>query len=247
MQLERGGGIALWRQIQTELEQELDQGRYAAGSRLPTEKELSGRFGVNRHTVRRALAGLEEDGRIVVEQGRGAFVRGPVVSYTLARRVRFSQNILRQMRSPKGRLLESGVAPAGQEAAAALHIAKGDRISRLVILGEADGVPVLLGVSSFPHARYPNLIQAYKATGSITAALRQAGLGDYVRLRTTITARMPTAREAGLLDQPRARPVLVAESLNVTPQGEPVEWCVSCWAAERVQFAVEPDHAPAPR
>ena len=44
------------------------------GSRLPTERELSGRLGVNRATVRKALARLELEGVITREVGRGTFV-----------------------------------------------------------------------------------------------------------------------------------------------------------------------------
>jgi DNA-binding FadR family transcriptional regulator len=46
----------------------------AAGCRLPTERELAGRFGVPRNAVRRALADLEAQGCIRREVGRGTFV-----------------------------------------------------------------------------------------------------------------------------------------------------------------------------
>lgn len=44
------------------------------GSRLPTERELSDRLGVNRATVRKALARLELEGAITREVGRGTFI-----------------------------------------------------------------------------------------------------------------------------------------------------------------------------
>jgi DNA-binding transcriptional MocR family regulator len=49
---------ALWREIAETLEVEIARGHAAAGARLPTEAELAARFGVNRHTVRHALADL---------------------------------------------------------------------------------------------------------------------------------------------------------------------------------------------
>ncbi|EPR43825.1 transcriptional regulator, GntR family with UTRA sensor domain containing protein [Desulfovibrio sp. X2] len=241
MTLERGSGVALWRQIRNVLEHEIADAGQAEDGRLPTEKELSERFGVNRHTVRRALAVLEAEGLIVVEQGRGAFVRPQMVSYQLARRVRFSQNLLRQSRAPRGRLLEASVVRASAEAAKALHVAQNDPVCRLEILGQADGVPLSIGTSHFSGARFPGLVEAYRESGSITEALRACGLPDYVRKSTLVTARMPTPREARLLGQPRSRPVLVAESVNVDAQGRPVEWGICRWASERVQLAVEPE------
>jgi DNA-binding GntR family transcriptional regulator len=52
-------------------------GRHAPGERLPSEAQLAQRFGVNRHTVRRALAALAEDGLVQARRGAGVFVTGP--------------------------------------------------------------------------------------------------------------------------------------------------------------------------
>ena len=51
----RRDGVTLWRQIAGQIESEIASGACKQGARLPTEAELSARFGVNRHTVRRAL------------------------------------------------------------------------------------------------------------------------------------------------------------------------------------------------
>lgn len=45
------------------------------GGRLPTERQLAADLGVTRTMVRHALAGLEADGRISREVGRGTFIR----------------------------------------------------------------------------------------------------------------------------------------------------------------------------
>lgn len=48
---------------------------YAAGVRLPPERQLAGRLGVTRAAVRHALGYLEAEGRISREVGRGTFLR----------------------------------------------------------------------------------------------------------------------------------------------------------------------------
>ena len=67
----RGSGVSAWRQIADALRDEIASGVLAAGERMPTEAELALRFGVNRHTLRRALAALAADGLVRADQGRG--------------------------------------------------------------------------------------------------------------------------------------------------------------------------------
>ena len=47
-------GVTRWRRIADDLERAITSGELAAGTRLPGENEIAARFGVNRHTVRRA-------------------------------------------------------------------------------------------------------------------------------------------------------------------------------------------------
>jgi len=54
--------------------QEITQGSYKAGDRLPTEREMSEAFGVSRAIVREAMGRLKHDGIVVSRQGSGAFV-----------------------------------------------------------------------------------------------------------------------------------------------------------------------------
>lgn len=60
---------AIWTSIAATLTGEVAEGLYGPGDRLPTESELALRFGVNRHTVRRALAALAEAGLVHARGG----------------------------------------------------------------------------------------------------------------------------------------------------------------------------------
>ncbi|HWT10263.1 MAG TPA: phosphonate metabolism transcriptional regulator PhnF [Roseomonas sp.] len=238
--LARGQGVALWRQIAATMEAEIATGTKAAGDRLPTEAALTARFGVNRHTVRRALEDMEARGLIRVEQGRGAFVAEDVVDYRLGSRTRFSETLRRQNREPAGRILRLAEVPAETQLAEALAIRRGRMVLRVDRLGLADGRPVVLGAHHLPLPRCAAAADALGTNASITAALEACGVADYRRHSSRITARLPTPEEADLLQQSRSRPVLVVESLNVDPAGQPVDWTLAVYAAGRVQLVVEP-------
>lgn len=72
--------VDLWRpeplaeQLAGILREKIDKGEYAPGTKLPSEAALHQTYDVARNTVRRALAILRAEGRIVTFDGRGSFV-----------------------------------------------------------------------------------------------------------------------------------------------------------------------------
>lgn len=56
------------------LKQDIITGKRRAGEKLPSENELANAWKVSRHTVRKALAILENEGYVKPEHGRGTFV-----------------------------------------------------------------------------------------------------------------------------------------------------------------------------
>jgi GntR family phosphonate transport system transcriptional regulator len=237
--LARGQGVALWRQIAGTLEKEIAGGGLQPGARLPTEADLTARFAVNRHTVRRAMEELQSRGLVRIEQGRGSFVAEDVLDYPLGPRTRFSETIRRQNREPQGRILRLEEIDADGMVAEALKLRRGRPVVIAERLGLVDSRPVLVGAHYFSAARFPGIARLLAEDASITRALATLGVADYRRQTTRITARMPTVEEAALLEQSRTRPVLVTEAVNVDPAGEPIELSIACYAAGRMQILVE--------
>lgn len=59
--------------LSEDLKRMILDGDIQAGDRLPSENELSRRYSISRHTVRKALAILENEGYIYAEHGKGTF------------------------------------------------------------------------------------------------------------------------------------------------------------------------------
>jgi GntR family transcriptional repressor for pyruvate dehydrogenase complex len=53
---------------------DIKSGTYAIGDKLPTERDLSEKYGVSRPIVREAIGALKRDGLVATRQGLGAFV-----------------------------------------------------------------------------------------------------------------------------------------------------------------------------
>src|ERR1700746_4225386 len=70
-----GRGVARYYLLYEHLSGALNDGTIPAGGALPSEPELVTRYRLSRTTVRRALARLEEEGRIIRRRGSGTFAR----------------------------------------------------------------------------------------------------------------------------------------------------------------------------
>lgn len=71
--LVQDSGKTKYAALMEELKEKILSGEIRAGNRLPSENELSVSYGLSRHTVRKALAILENEGYVTAEHGRGTF------------------------------------------------------------------------------------------------------------------------------------------------------------------------------
>ncbi|TVQ53644.1 MAG: phosphonate metabolism transcriptional regulator PhnF [Rhodobacteraceae bacterium] len=230
---------AVWTRIRADLEADLAAGRYRPGDRLPSEAALSARFGVNRHTVRRALAALAEAGFVHPRRGAGVFVTAKPTDYKLGPRTRFRQNLLDAGRAPERRILGLETRAADAEEAEALGLAPGAPVHVCDGVNLADGAPIAVFRSVFGADRFPALKAALAETRSITAALARVGVDDYTRRSTRLTAEAADAVCARHLLLPEGAPVLRSVAINVDVDGRPVEYGRSWFAGARVQLVVE--------
>ncbi|MGV2981267.1 phosphonate metabolism transcriptional regulator PhnF [Camelimonas sp. ID_303_24] len=238
-QVQRGGGLAAWRQIADALAADIAAGRLGPGARLPAEADLAAQFGVNRHTVRRALAALAADGLVRATQGRGTFVEASPLPYPLSRRTRFSAALARVGREASGALLSAETIAASAAVAQALGLEEGAAALRLVTLSRADDTPLSLAYTHFPLPRFAGLPAHYGQSGSFTKAFAAFGVGDYTRASTRIGARMSRPEEAALLELAPGRPLLVVDSVNIDLAGAPIQATRSLFAADRVEFEIQ--------
>src|SRR5262249_7158668 len=152
---------------------------------------------------------------------------------------RFSENLLRQGRHPTAELLRAVDVPASKRAARALEVKIGTPLVLLETLSAIDGRPASLGQHFLPARRFPGVAEVYERTRSITKAFIEYGIADYRRRSTRVIARMPEPDEARQLRMPSARPLLVTESLNIDPQGRPIEYGIARFVADRIQLVID--------
>lgn len=238
--VERQTGVALWRQIADLIRLSISNGDYDQTGMVPPETVLAGQFGVNRHTVRSALAALADEGLVQAIQGRGTLIqRKERLSFPISRRTRFSQGLGDQARDLEARLLSHETMPAAGEVATGLKIAPGTACIRMELVSSADGRPVSCSTSYFPMDRFAHMATQFEKLGSITKAFAAQGLADYVRVSTELVARHADSAELALLKLSPGAIVIEATAINADPDGMPVQFARTRFAADRVKLKIE--------
>jgi len=235
--LERG--VMLWRCIADDFEQAILVGKHENGSKLPAENEIATRYGVNRHTVRRAMAELAARGLVQTERGSGTFVKTDKLNYPISQRMKFSEIVAAAGHEAEGRLQGHRHEKANEDVARDLGLNVGDEVVRLEILRAADRVPISVATTWLPADRYGDAAKIFRRVRSITRMLEHFGINSYRRKWTRISAGFTDAVDAGRLRLSVHRPVLVTEGLNVTEDGEPIMLSRVRFSADRVSLLVE--------
>jgi GntR family phosphonate transport system transcriptional regulator len=238
--VQRGVGVALWRQIADEIRAGLASGTMSdSDGRLPPESDLAARFGVNRHTVRAAIAALAHEGVLQSIQGRGTFARRQRrLVYPIGERTRFSAGLESQARERHITLVEHRREEAAGDVAVALALHAGDPVIRIEALGTADGVPVSRATFWFSEARFLGIADAFAHHGSVTAALREFGVTDYLRASTSIEARHADEADSRDLRLSPGAIVIVTRGLDVETSGTPILFSRTRFPADRVELIV---------
>jgi len=88
------------------LSNDICDGKYKIGDRLPSEPELCVRFGVSRHTVRAALRGLHDLGLVTSRQGVGTTVKQTRIASTYTQGFSSAQDLLQYATSTRLQILD---------------------------------------------------------------------------------------------------------------------------------------------
>lgn len=230
---------SLWQRVRDELVRDIKGGKVYPGELLPTEAALSGRFGVHRHTVRRALQALREQGLVRTGQGRGTVVLEQPFEYKVGRRTRFSENMSMNRLKARSNFLYGDVVTASEVVAERLELKPRSRVSYIEMYGEAEGKRVFVASQYIPYVDMEDLIAVFRKTGSLTKAYRHYGINDYFRKVSRITTRLSNPEETRLLKLKQKQPLLVVEYVNVDPSGRPIEFGITRFSGDRMEIVVE--------
>lgn len=229
----------IYYQIYEALKKDVADNIYNSGDKLPSENHLSKRFGVNRHTVRRALQILKNEGILFSKRGSGVIVQASKLNYKLGKRVRFSQNITHENNIPKTTIIRSEYRKASKIEADNLKINSKDEILLIETTGKINNIPTIITKRIIPNKRFPSFLEIFQKELSVTNTLKLLGVNDFVRSNTNIIAELADSIQANLLDCKINSPLLKTTYVNQDLNCIPIEFSQTWFVGERIQLTLE--------
>jgi GntR family transcriptional regulator len=211
MRLENNSLIPLYQQIIDDIRWGIEEGRYQAGQKIPSETELSNIYSVSRITIRRAVEELSSAGYLTKKQGKGTYVNPPKMKKMIHRKSalqRFEAMCHEAGRVPGSKVVVRTHGKPRAIEADQLAISRDAEVVALRRILTADGVPVAYQTMLFPSPEFASLEHELRDNVSTNALLEQLGL------------RMPSASRDSTIGIIRATSEL-AELLQVCV-GEPL-------------------------
>jgi GntR family transcriptional regulator len=224
-----------YQRVQDALADEIERGRYPAGSRLPPERALAEHFGVSRVTLRRALDELSRAG-VVERSGSGWAVAAGAIGEPPNVLMSFSEMAASRGLRPGGHVLERQVRAATLDEAEMLRLAPGATLFELERLRTMDGVPILIDRTRIPLALARGLDEVNLEGVSLYEVLEERFGLRATRAHFTVEAIAADERRASLLGLEPGQPLLRCRQQTEDATGRPIELCEMAYRGDRYRF-----------
>ncbi|HYH74200.1 MAG TPA: GntR family transcriptional regulator [Nocardioides sp.] len=210
----------------------------AAGSAIPSERELMLGYGVSRATVRRAIESLVAEGALRRVQGKGTFVSAPRVQSHL-HLASFTQDMRRRGKEPSSRVVRVASAAPPPGVAAWLGLADGAAAWLVERVRLASGEPMAFEAGWYSPTLLPGL-DRHDLAGSLYELFAQVYDLPVDTAEQTVRAQPADATLAHHLDVEPGDAVLAFDRLSRSG-GAPLEHVVSHYRGDRYELHVSLD------
>lgn len=234
--MERGIPLPLYYRIKQDLLAAMESRELQPGDRLPSERELTERYGVSRMTVRHAIGHLEQEGFVRRVQGKGSFVSPAKLEQTLVGLTSFTEEMKRRGLEPSTQVI-SVETVCSERIAAQLSLPASEPLYALQRLRLAGGEPMELEQLYLPVHMVPGLPDL-DLTGSLYELLLQQYGIRLTNALQTLEAVLADEPEAEILQVPVGSSLLAITRVAFASTGEVVESSRALYRGDRYKFTV---------
>lgn len=206
------------------------------GDMMPSERQLSERFGVSRPTLRAAIDDLTRDDLLTRSHGRGTFIKRRKISQELTPIEAGNFNVPPAEGEWFSRVVELRIEPAGARLGRRMELSPSSELLYVERVRVVEDAPMAIERIRIPASLVPGIAAADFESGSLYQLLR---LRYEVVAAEAVQTTEPTVtdqREAKLLTVPVYSPALLFERTTRDAAGRVVEYTRSVYRGDRYRI-----------
>ncbi|MDH6364744.1 GntR family transcriptional regulator [Enterococcus sp. PF1-24] len=230
--------LPIYIQIHDKVKEEIEAGVWKIGDRLPSERELSVRFGVSRMTLRQAIQTLADEGILERKIGSGTYVAREKVQEKMSGTTSFTEIMEAQNRVPSSKTVSYFTTTPSSSEMKRLQLAENESIIRMERIRYADGLPICFEIASIPSHLVQNFSKK-EISDSFYRALENKGGYKIGNANQTVSAMLASEQIADYLDIKRGDAVLRLRQVSYLQNGEPFEYVRTQYVGNRFEFYLE--------
>lgn len=233
--------IPKYLQISAWLREVIQSGRYKVGERLPSEVELSQMCGVNRNTLRQAIAELTVAGILRKEKGTGTFVSAPAPSelkHKLERIYSFRDMLGQSGIKAKTIVIEKGIEQADEYVAKTLFLGSSKKVIAVRRIRAGNGTPYIFEESYLPADTFEGFLN-FDLTGSMYDLISERFNVVLARSKQTISAVNLNKKIAKILGIAANSAAIFSEYITFDDKSMPVEILYSYYRGDKYKLEIE--------
>jgi DNA-binding GntR family transcriptional regulator len=224
--------------IRDHIVRQIHAGALAAGSKLPSERQLQLGAGIARGTIREALFQLEAEGQIYRRDRSGWYVSPAPIIYDPTRWAGFMTYVSEQGRTPTTATLSAALAAVSAPTAEVFGLEAGAQLYALRRRRSVDGRPVLVEDIRVNPALAPGLLE-FGLDGSLTQILKREYGVSVARNRIDMWPCALTKSEAVALGAKPGTPGLLVVRTSFDASGRVVEFDREYWRHDAMRIHVD--------
>ncbi len=237
--LDRNSPQPLHTQLEEIIKAGIENEEWPQDSIIPSENELSKRYGISRMTVRSVITRLVHEGLLYSVPGKGTFVSAPkIVSKPLSQMgIREQLEQMGYETSTKLVSIEKTAIPAG--IAKKMQLSKDTRVFVVKRLRYVKGEPLSIHTSWLPVGVCPDLEQKDLEGVQLCDILEKDYQYEIVKIVETLESTMATANEGKLLQVKESAPLLLLEDFIYTKEDVPMEYSRVLFRGDKIKLKLE--------
>ena len=232
----RNSPLPRYFQLKEIMRERIRSGEWKPGELIPSERDLSEKYGISRMTARQAITELVNECLFYREQGKGTFVSQRKITQQLIHLTGFTEDIRARGQRPGTKVLSATMHPADEETAEKLRINAGTPIFRLQRLRLADDEPLAIELSQISFKGCGGLLEEDLEHNSLYRLLEAKYGIALMEADQELEAGLTGSEEAQLLKISVASPVLFTRRITYSDRNQPIEYAKAVYCGNKYTF-----------